>query len=323
MRQLTILFSFAAAAPLVSQSSLSVSVPNPTTITASVGVQTSSFSFGGALPVPEVSVASVDLGAIGLAVAQVSNTVEQDAAEVRCFLALSGSVFGPNASMNIPAHDWLLTLNPPVNSGLVRFTFASNYTATAGVPAPTLQYDLFDDGIVEVTGVASQPVVLTTYASFAPIRIRIRAGFSLSTALVPSASCGLSLSLGIARYGAESVLPALPGCGFNELDVRPAWDVSGVALRMPQAQWPGSPHVAVFGLGADIVPLSPPPITSPLQPCLLLPSPDLLVLMPPSLELVLPIPASVRPIALYTQVVVVPVFVAGLETTNAVMVLAH
>jgi hypothetical protein len=118
-----------------------------------------------------------------------------------------------------------------------------------------------------------------------------------------------------------TVAPSLAGCGLGELEVRPAWDVDGVAVRVAKTQWPGHLQVAVFGLGTSLVPLGPSPASTPLAPCLLLPSPDLLVLLPPAAPFLLPIPPAARPIAIHAQAVLLTPF--GFETTNANLVLAQ
>ena len=243
---------------------------------------------------------------------------------MRCTLGLSGNVASStSASVDVPVHDYLLTFHTAATTGMVRFTFERTFTATAGAPAPTLVIDLFDDGIIEATGTASTPQSYDTFVFFAPIRIRVRVGASVSTSVAPAASFQLGLNVRAVPLNGVQALPALPGCGGNALQVRPAWDVDGVVLRLSPVLWQGFPYLAVFGLGTSMLTLGPPPAITPLQACVLMPSPDVVLLMPPSGEMLLPIPAAVRPIAIFTQAVVFTGSVTSLQTTDASLVLGY
>ncbi|MFN3242498.1 MAG: hypothetical protein ACE37K_13425 [Planctomycetota bacterium] len=91
----------------------------------------------------------------------------------------------------------------------------------------------------------------------------------------------------------------------------PAFPQSGVLFGVGVAS---GPAVAVYGLGVQPTLL---PNSGALQPCLLVPSPDLVVLIPPNGHL-LGLPAAVRPITVYVQgVVLLP---TGLGTSNGFVV---
>ena len=89
----------------------------------------------------------------------------------------------------------------------------------------------------------------------------------------------------------------------------------GVHLR----GWSKDPVVAVLGLGTQPTLLPPSPLSP--VPCLLLPSPDLVLLMPPS-GFDLPIPPAVRPLNLYVQGVELGLATSQLSTLQGFLVQA-
>jgi hypothetical protein len=170
--------------------------------------------------------------------------------------------------------------------------------ASPGTPAPQLELDLFDDGLVEwSTLVSGGPVSVLVGPT--PVAIRIRGAASLP-------SNGLSQAEGIIEITPDNhvdILQLVQGC-VGLLRFEQAFAHDGVRLSVPA----GYLCVGVFGLGVQ-------PLVLPAYaglPCLLLPSPDVLVVIPAN-GYDLPIPAPVRPLVFFAQAVWIDV--QGLATT--------
>jgi hypothetical protein len=161
----------------------------------------------------------------------------------------------------------------------------------ANAPAPTTFVDVRDDGIPELT--ESSPVAvpssmaLTIGPVATPIRLRVAASHAgvgnseVSVKLVVTPSVGITTNTWTA------------GCGAY-YDVKPTFQDE---LQIVGVTNSNEVTVAVLGLGFKPVFLG-----VPYQiPCFAFPSPDLLLLCPPSGALTLPVPAAIRPLQLWTQ----------------------
>jgi len=84
------------------------------------------------------------------------------------------------------------------------------------------------------------------------------------------------------------------GCSYSSLVATPVFGLDGIRIGDPL--W--NVHVLVFVFGWDLQPVMLPSLTS---NCLLMPSPDDLVLLPPQPWFDLAIPTAVRPLSLYVQ----------------------
>lgn len=104
------------------------------------------------------------------------------------------------------------------------------------------------------------------------------------------------------------------GCLGDELRLQPSFVGRGIGL-MSLPNWGNDLAVAV--LGTSIQPIALPPVAS----CLLLPSPDVLLVLPNALLVDLPLPAAVRPVGFWAQGVVLS-SLGYFTTTNLFSVIA-
>ena len=142
-----------------------------------------------------------------------------------------------------------------------------------------------------------------------PLPIRLRA------ALVQVGIGVVDLSLRVAVAPATAIVnPTHAGCAPAALFAYPVFEGSGVGFSVLTVD----PIVLVLGLGVQPL-LVPSPFPG---PCLLLPSPDLLVpIIVPQTFWSLPLPAAVRPVTVWAQGVLVTA--AGLGTTDGFSILAQ
>lgn len=184
----------------------------------------------------------------------------------------------------------------------------------AGVPSPTARVDVGNDGTFELVESSPGPQsVWPLVLGPAPLQVLVR------TDAVLGAPGLVVTGLVVRVEPANGVLvqPLLVGCASTYLHVLPSFVGDGIDLVAQPSSLPPDPAVAVLGLGVQPVAL---PWTTQL-PCLLLPSPDLLLWLPPLQAVNLPLPATLRPIVFFAQgVVLVP---GGLHTTGASSVQAH
>src|SRR5262245_20191194 len=204
------------------------------------------------------------------------------------------------ASASVDPFDLLLHLQAPTP----RRMFVAghvDFIVSPGLPAPQFAVDLFDDGFAEWSTTMSS-VPISVLVGPTPIPIRIRGAASLPSNGSTQSAGGIDIT----PDNRVDIFPLLQGCladGFLRLEEAFAHD--GVLLRVP----PGSLCVAVLGLGVQ-------PFLLTVQsgwPCILLPSPDVLLVIPPN-GFDLPIPAAARPIDIYAQGVMLDPL--GLWTTT-------
>jgi hypothetical protein len=189
--------------------------------------------------------------------------------------------------------------------------------ATPGVPSTTAEVDVGNDGLVEITGAAA-PAGSAFFALIGPqpfeVRVRFAGGLT-GTSGISSASDVVQLTLTPANQ--MGIFPATNGCRDNTSTLDEAWDQNGIVFDHQALSPAPLLTVAVLGLSLQIVQL---PNASVLLPCLLLPSPDLVVLMPPG-GLALPLPPAVRPITNWAQCVLLEP--TGITTSNGFAVAAY
>jgi hypothetical protein len=193
----------------------------------------------------------------------------------------------------------------------VRFTIEAAFAAPAGVPAPTVRIDLGDDGVIEFGGLIGQTFMTTLPPGTLPIR------FQATTTSSAAGISTLDLSLRIAPANTLFTSQVV-GCDFLNLDTFAAQARLDGGIGFSAFSTAPDPLVLVLGLSA--FPLILPPMGA--LPCVLWPSPDILVPMPnlgsgPS-QFVVPLPPVLRPITFHAQAV--RVTASGLQTTNALRV---
>ncbi|HEX5050658.1 MAG TPA: hypothetical protein VFZ65_02695 [Planctomycetota bacterium] len=184
--------------------------------------------------------------------------------------------------------------------------------ASAGAAVPAHGIDLGDDGSFEIDELSPPTFALSVVLGSTPLAIRLR------SQLVQVGTGVIELELGVRVLPQNnlSINAAVAGCALDSLFVQPSFAGRGFATQMLTIH----PTVLVLGLGVQPVTLPAPPSPGSGFPCLLLPSPDLLVLTGFAQGFELALPAAVRPLTLWVQgVVVAP---AGLGTTTGYSVTA-
>lgn len=180
--------------------------------------------------------------------------------------------------------------------------------------AASLLVDVGNDGTVELTESSPSPTVgLTVMLGPTPLSVRLQSQLTLNGA--GAVDCRLQL-LVTPTAGIAVSLVALGCHPFQQQQLAPTFAGNLRIRTLDLLPWP-APQVVVFGLGLQPILLP----SSTLLPCLLLPSPDLVLFLPPAQALDLPIPAAVRPVLLWTQGVVLDP--TGLQTTNGSYVTAQ
>jgi hypothetical protein len=293
--------------PLLGQS-VAVTAATPITAFTQIG-GTLSTSTQPAGPLPasgQTSISWFPLAAAGLShVADFSATRFSFDAQAFCSV---GSGSGLAAGLQAPV-ELLLSLTSPTPMSM-SLEFDQRVFGPAGMPMPLLEVDVGDDGSIEFSAASSAPPSLVVVTlSVVPVPIRVRLGLQLAFAGDGEASVSM-----VGRPANTSVLPVLSGCSSDVLVYEPRFDGGlDYAIVTPS-----------FGLAVMVFGLAPQPLLlgSPFSlPCLLLPSPDAVLLLPVQSQQTLPIPPSVRPLQFWAQMVqVTPV---GLLTGDAVRITAN
>lgn len=185
--------------------------------------------------------------------------------------------------------------------------------ATPGAPWPAMDLDVGNDGSLEATNLSTlNPAQWSASIGPQPLEVRVILNASLATAAAVLNDLFLwiepddGIDLRVLVSGCNPTLPPPPPFANRQFD-------GSIVLVMPQP--PGTiavivvgfaPQPAFLGLNAGL-------------PCLLLPSPDVLVVQ--SAAFSLPLPPSVRPVTLYVQGV--SVTMQGLLTTDGYQVTAQ
>ena len=172
-----------------------------------------------------------------------------------------------------------------------RLVLNRNYSATAGAPTPQLRIDVGDDGSYELMESWPQSSVgIVMQLGPTPLPIRLSAGMLVTG---HQAAQG---DLAVQCMPADPVSLAGPGCTGVFYEPQPTF--AGDLLLSTSNAWP-DPSLAVIGLSYA-------PVVFPSFPqtfCLLVPSPDLLILLPASGTETLVVPPAARPITLWTQAI--------------------
>jgi len=208
-------------------------------------------------------------------------------------------------------HDFILDVVSTANPGIpVLVSVESRRRASPGFPSPTYEIDVGNDGSIEFlsTFSGSGSVSRTLGANTLPIRIRLAGQHSATQGYHLGSD---SIRVTVTPQNFLAIQPAIFGCETASAYMLPAFSQSGVLFGVGNA---AGPAVAVFGLGVQPVIL---PNSSSLLQCLLIPSPDAVLLLPPT-GYQLGLPMAVRPITIYAQAVLL--LPAGLGTSNGFIV---
>lgn len=173
----------------------------------------------------------------------------------------------------------------------ITLELSRSLAASAGSTLPVHRIDIGDDGSFEftesspawgtMTGLVVGPQGLT-------IRLRTQVGQTGAGAIA------LGLRVRVLPDNGLIVQPTVPGCSADELWLLPTFAGSGIELITATAN---HPVFAVIGFHLQ------PQFLSPLfpAPCLLLPSPDVVMHVPTWPPVVIPLPAAVRPLSFSAQ----------------------
>jgi hypothetical protein len=259
-------------------------------LTATYGAQTQSVTLtAGPMGTSNGAQALAMGGPIDLAYAEVAWGFGQDPTQAYFSLlqelrivgtAAASAAFGPS--------DFLLSLQAPTPT-TVLLELRRELVLAAGMALPTVQVDVGDDGSFELTssGQLPPPLPVAIGAAGVPIRVRTQVALGGAGYLLASVTLRALPSHTVAH-------PIAAGCTPPDLRVIPhfAGDVS-----LASGTWSNEPWLAVIGLSLH------PVLLNPLDVCLLLPSPDIVLWDPFTTVHTIPVPAAVRPVHFWAQAV--------------------
>lgn len=309
MQARSILIALLALGPLTAQS-VTTSLSAATNIVCSV----SGFVLAGdvvpAGPLPTTGNCSATLSSIGTGVATTSweliETPTGSMTRMRNLLSVAPNV---NFTARARPQEFLLEYSSPIPAG-ARLEISQQLAIGPYTLAPYAQVDLGNDGNLDIFNLSqSGPITVpVTSLGSTPFAVRIilhsehsGPGWSdleVTARLVPDVPIDVS----------KTATSCLNEAGFT---VAPTFTNSGVLVTSTFL-----PSVTVFGFGLN--PLLLPPATT--GPCLLLPTPDVLVLMTPGQPFSVALPAAVRPIVFHAQLAVVTP--QGILTSDAYQIVA-
>ncbi|MEZ6038715.1 MAG: hypothetical protein R3F29_14630 [Planctomycetota bacterium] len=300
------LFAVAASTGLASaQLTVTATPAQAWSVTADDGSQVTSNSLPAGV---SSNVGQIFTGQPGVASAAAMWQVLQSDSSAGIFLSVGASVVTttPGASASKNASDIVLEFQPAGAVPCRIYAVPDVLQANNGIITWSIDYG--DDGSIEYDHLSNPlPGDLLANALLGPQPLRIR----IRTSVVQQVVGGSLFELNVWAVPDNhlQVSPALPGCESQQLTLLQSFTGRGLNWYATALS---NPVVGVIGLDLQPVFLSPVFPT----PCLLLPSPDLLVLLPPNPQFFhLSLPPAIRPVTFWTQgVSLTPL---GLGTTNA------
>ena len=199
----------------------------------------------------------------------------------------------PMDTVSVDAAEILLGFQSPTFSTMTLFC-ELQVGVTAGTPAPRIEVDVGDDGTIDFTNPATSfQIGLALGGATLPVRVRFDAQVTGQGTINSLLQVGaLPTGTGTVQLGST--------CGGHSATPYPQFD-GNVFLSVPPQQLSLDPVVLVLGLSTSPTLLGPGP--GPI-PCLLVPSPDAALFVPPnSFGLLLTIPAAARPVDVFAQTV--------------------
>lgn len=284
----TVIGAFSCFSAELTAQSAQLTAVTPVTVTAQSGAQTISNTLpAGPLP------ASSNVQAVVANVARVLARTEAIASTHTIGAVLDLDLIVPPAGMAelAPCELTLDLANPTTD--FLHYTITRELTGSPGMPMPTLSIDVQDDGTPDFNLVHSQSTGTFLLSGNTSIRSRIQ----LAGSSVVAGTQSLRVTIQVTPATA-TVTSAGGQCTLFDFGTTPRFD-GGVDVQA----YSGSasiPAAIVLGLGIQ------PQILGTLAggPCLLLPRPDALVLLPQGFgTTTIPVPQAVRPLRLYTQAV--------------------
>jgi hypothetical protein len=187
-----------------------------------------------------------------------------------------------------------------------------------GVVWPTVQIDIGADGGIDIANllVGSTTLQLPDFGT-QPLRVRV----VMSSAVVGVGFADTIVDVRVRPDNNVATWQIASGCGTaaHALKVLPIFTDRGVRLYVPPLSTGSTPMPSVLVVGTSAQPQLLPPFQG--LPCLVVPSPDLLLLSTAQGQAVpVPLPLAVRPLQFHVQAVVLAPW--GLTTTDAFLVSA-
>lgn len=284
------------APALTAQSvTFAANLTNPAQVVASIGAQSTTQQ----VPAGPLSVSGNRTASLNLVGGQVRSDIEWSTFlpifddQIQFNYEISGSVSssGP-AVATVSPHDVVVTLQAATWRDVTLFTEITTEVSPNGT-TPRMDVDIGDDGTVEFSATQSTGSV-TLSVGPTPLQIRIRTNGQANTPGTFNPSFRSRLLMRIQPDNHILKIPLGSGC-FNLMVANQAFAHDGIRLEVP---YTFVPVVAVLGLSAQ--PTFLPSGGAPL-PCLLVPNPDLVVLLPSQGGFNLPIPPAARPINVFAQ----------------------
>lgn len=178
-------------------------------------------------------------------------------------------------------------------------------TATGGAAAPFASIDFDDDGTIEVADVPASGPPIRLQLGPQPRALRVILGANVTGV----GTSHTRVTLRVVPANDLQVAPVALGCSPHALELLPVFEQRGLFFQLPFGVT--SPTVAVLATSWQPVLLP----SSAIGPCLLLPTPEVLVPMPSSSLQPLALPDAVRPFVLWAQVALLEP--TGVELTDA------
>ncbi len=230
--------------------------------------------------------------------------------------SLSAVASGPAFTAHAGPHEFLLEFTAATSVAAL-LTITNHQQVSGGATAPSILLDYDNDGVIDVVDPPTQaPTVLARTFGPQPLRVRVivDAAASGSSVAVTNAlefaltpDNGLTITemvsecRGVTPTPAPVAAPIFPGTGIQLTPQGYGGELALVVLGL-------SPQPLVLGAFAGL-------------PCILLPSPDLILLPSAANPASLPLPAAVRPVTLYAQgVTLLP---SGLVVSDGFAIDAH
>lgn len=306
-----LLAAFALSTALAAQQvTMTWSLPSPllvtTVVAGSTNVRTAATMPG--------SVVSTQTTGGDAASAQVTTVLTQSA--VACSLLVEhrlDAVTGGGAGAAAGATSDVVLQLTAMAFESVAIQIDTSLLATAGVPAPAFYIDMDDDGTADFQGGPPAPqITFARVLSPTPTLVRVHVDSTL--AIAGSLQAGLSVT--VLPTHATQVDVVLFGCSvpYHLYAFRTfGGGIEFGTFGLP----PTAPVLLVFGLSVFPFVL---PSAAP-SPCIVLPTIDIVTLIPSPNGYSLPLPPSVRPVTFWAQAV--PLTPAGFEATGAYRVQAN
>lgn len=232
--------------------------------------------------------------------------------EVLVGLRLACSVASPGSTATVGTQEFVVHFASAVPREVTISILRSSFVPP-GAPWPLVAIDRGNDGSIDFPNATSG---IESVEVLGPAGLDLR--FVLDASLATPGLSETQVSVVVTPSNQLQVVPSVGGCGLSTPDfwAIPTYADSGIDLGCNLIV---DPMVFVLGLAAQPVLL---PASVPA--CVLMPSPDLLVLpTPTAFQAIvhLPLPASVRPLSLWAQAVrLAP---QGLLSTNALRIQAN